>query len=137
METAEDKAFGERILKIIHKVGNAQKLAKLTGMSGRAIGQYTTGSTDPTRKRLLALAKAGNVSVEWLATGIGPEQSATGTFYRELLVQTVSVLEGSLKKRGLELDPNRRGKVTAKLFENLLNKNASPDDVDSIEKETI
>lgn len=49
--------------------GNATELSKKTGISRRAIGTYLSGSSDPTRGRLVSIAKASGVSVEWLATG--------------------------------------------------------------------
>jgi transcriptional regulator with XRE-family HTH domain len=36
------------------------------------IWQYLSGNSDPTRKKIIKLANAVNVNVEWLATGKGP-----------------------------------------------------------------
>lgn len=41
-------------------------------MSARVIGQYAAGSSEPTVGKLIALAKAADVNVSWLATGEGP-----------------------------------------------------------------
>jgi hypothetical protein len=65
----------------------------------------------------------------------GPEQTTPCAFNRELLVLVITVLEDFLKKKGLELDPARKEKVTVKLFENLQIKNVSPDTVALIEAE--
>jgi transcriptional regulator with XRE-family HTH domain len=67
-----DLLFKERIKKIIALVGSAEKIAYISGMSARVIGQYLSGKTDPTRRKLIAMAKAAGVNVEWLATGEGP-----------------------------------------------------------------
>lgn len=56
---------------LIDQVGSAEKLARLSGMSSRVIGKYLSGDTDPSRERLIALARAAGVTVEWLATGEG------------------------------------------------------------------
>ena len=47
-------------------------MSKASGLSGRIVGKYLAGQSDPSRERLIALAKAANVSVLWLATGEGP-----------------------------------------------------------------
>ena len=65
-------SFENRIKRIIALAGNADKLANSAGVSPSLIGKYLSGKTDPTRKKLIALADAANVNIEWLATGNGP-----------------------------------------------------------------
>jgi transcriptional regulator with XRE-family HTH domain len=73
MISEDDKIeFSKRIKKIIELSGSAEKLANISGMSSRVIGQYLAGKSDPSRIKLIALANAANVNVEWLATGKGP-----------------------------------------------------------------
>jgi transcriptional regulator with XRE-family HTH domain len=64
--------FSKRIKKIIELSGSAEKLAYISGMSSRVIGQYQAGKSDPSRTKLIALANAANVNIEWLTTGKGP-----------------------------------------------------------------
>ena len=64
-------SFPERIKSIIELAGSAEKLAHSAGMSARVIGQYLSRKSDPTRKKLIALANAVDVNIEWLATGKG------------------------------------------------------------------
>ncbi len=64
--------FSKRIKKIIELFGSAEKLANISGMSSRVIGQYLAGKSDPSRIKLIALANAAQVNIEWLATGKGP-----------------------------------------------------------------
>ncbi|HYG91170.1 MAG TPA: helix-turn-helix transcriptional regulator [Azospirillum sp.] len=52
--------------------GNATRLAEKSGISRRAIGEYLAGKAEPSRPRLVAIAAAAGVRVEWLATGEGP-----------------------------------------------------------------
>ncbi len=68
-----DKSFSNRIKMIIDSTGSAEKLANISGMSSRVIGQYLAGKSDPTRKKLIALSDAAQVNIEWLATGKGPK----------------------------------------------------------------
>lgn len=53
--------------------GGPGELARKSKLSRRVIDKYRSGNSDPSRERLIALADAGGVSVEWLATGKGPE----------------------------------------------------------------
>lgn len=64
--------FPERIKLMIDRAGNAEKLAKNSGMTSTVIRKYLSEKSDPTRKKLIAMAEAVGVNVEWLATGKGP-----------------------------------------------------------------
>jgi phage repressor protein C with HTH and peptisase S24 domain len=63
--------FQDRMSLLAAHVGSAAELARRSGLSRRTIGAYTSGETDPKRGDLLKLAGAGEVSLEWLATGKG------------------------------------------------------------------
>jgi len=67
----DDLTFTERIEIIIKLAGSAEKLAQKTGISSRMIGKYLSGDSDPTRRKLVAMADAVDVNVKWLATGEG------------------------------------------------------------------
>lgn len=72
-------SFRQRMEYIAMMAGNATVLSKKSGVSRRAVGLYLSGKSDPTRKRLVAMAKAAGVTVEWLATGEGPIQEGGRT----------------------------------------------------------
>ncbi|MEX1080939.1 MAG: S24 family peptidase [Halofilum sp. (in: g-proteobacteria)] len=63
--------FAERLRVAISNAGTIQKLAERAEVAPRTISGYLVGKGDPSRVRLVALAHAGQVSVEWLATGRG------------------------------------------------------------------
>ena len=73
-EVLSEKYFSLRVKEIIREVGSAEKLARMTGMSSRVIGQYAAGTSDPTRGKMVALAVAAGFNVLWLATGEGPKR---------------------------------------------------------------
>lgn len=50
------------------KAGSIYALAKRSGTAPNTIRRYF-GKSEPTRPLLVAIARASNVSVEWLATG--------------------------------------------------------------------
>jgi phage repressor protein C with HTH and peptisase S24 domain len=57
---------------LIVECGGPSELARRSGLSRRVIDKYRSGESDPSRERLAALARAGNISVAWLVTGEGP-----------------------------------------------------------------
>lgn len=60
---------------IVKEVGNAVVLAEKSGISRRVVGSYLSGDSDPSREKLVAMAKASNVNIGWLASGDGPIHS--------------------------------------------------------------
>lgn len=74
-----DPAFSGRIEQVVRLAGSVAELARKAGLSERVISKYRAGESDPSRRRLLALAEASGVSVEWLATGkTATSKTATG-----------------------------------------------------------
>lgn len=66
-----DIEFQKRMQICVDAVGNASALARAAGISNPVIGDYLSGASEPTRPRLVNIARAAGVSVEWLATGTG------------------------------------------------------------------
>lgn len=64
-----DEEFCARIEQVISRAGGIPQLADKTGLSHTVIHKYKNGLSDPSRARLIQLANAAGVSVEWLATG--------------------------------------------------------------------
>ena len=74
--SVSDPNFMGRMKEVVERVGSAEKLAKLSGISSRGIGKYLAGESDPSRVRLIAIARAAGVNLKWLATGDGPKMTA-------------------------------------------------------------
>jgi phage repressor protein C with HTH and peptisase S24 domain len=66
----EETAFVERLRMLCERAGSANALAKAAGLSPSGFHRYLTGG-EPSRKVLVALARAANVNLLWLATGEG------------------------------------------------------------------
>ncbi|MBJ7553124.1 XRE family transcriptional regulator [Marinomonas spartinae] len=62
-------SFQDRINMLSEKVGGTSALARLSGVSESVVRKWKQGDSEPTLTRLLALAEAGGVSVNWLVTG--------------------------------------------------------------------
>lgn len=66
---AED--FPTRLKKLIGE-RSVRSFSRDCGISETVLRKYLRGDSEPTRSRLLSLARTGHASVEWLATGEGP-----------------------------------------------------------------
>jgi len=71
-----DAAFRSRLTQVIHSFGSVVALATAVGVSDNAIYKWLSGRGQPSVANLVALARAGRVSIEWLATGDEPAQGA-------------------------------------------------------------
>lgn len=94
-ETEAPDPFIERMNTLIARVGGVGALAEKAGLSRAVIEKYRRGQSDPSRLRLIALASAGGVSLEWLAAGAGPvcRDQARPEFDEARLRKTIVALE--------------------------------------------
>jgi len=67
-----ENTFGKRLQIVVDIVGSAAALSRKTSISASLIRGYIEETNDPSRKKLIAIAEAAQVSTEWLATGKGP-----------------------------------------------------------------
>lgn len=66
--------LSERIREIANRIGSVSELARRAALPIRTVSSYTSGRSVPSALALVALAHAGNVSIEWLVTG-APERA--------------------------------------------------------------
>jgi phage repressor protein C with HTH and peptisase S24 domain len=69
---ADKSAFVERLKTILVHWPSADRLARAMGVSPSAFRKWLKGEAEPSRERLVALARAAGVGVAWLAEGEGP-----------------------------------------------------------------
>jgi phage repressor protein C with HTH and peptisase S24 domain len=72
---ADKPAFVERLKTILAHWPSADRLARAMGVSPSAFRKWLKGEAEPSRERLVALARAAGVGVAWLAEGEGPPPS--------------------------------------------------------------
>ncbi|HEY6420253.1 MAG TPA: helix-turn-helix transcriptional regulator [Candidatus Binataceae bacterium] len=80
--TIVEEDLRARLSQILVRYGSVANLARAVGVSDNAIYKWIAGRGQPTVVNLVALARAGRVSVEWLATGreaAPSKRSASGT----------------------------------------------------------
>ncbi len=63
--------FDDRIELLIDIAGSGSEFARKCNVSNSVVAKWRHGETDPSRKRLLAIAKAFDVDLYWLLDGIG------------------------------------------------------------------
>jgi phage repressor protein C with HTH and peptisase S24 domain len=76
---AERGPFIGRLQAILQHWPSADRLAKSAGVSPSAFRKWLRGEAEPSRERLVALARAAGVGVGWLAGGEGPEPRLLAT----------------------------------------------------------
>jgi phage repressor protein C with HTH and peptisase S24 domain len=74
--TIVEAAFRSRLTQVIHSFGSVASLATAVGVSDNAIYKWLAGRGRPSVANLVALAREGRVSVEWLATGVESAQTS-------------------------------------------------------------
>jgi phage repressor protein C with HTH and peptisase S24 domain len=63
-----------RIGEVADAVGGNSALARICGVSESSIRNWRSGASEPTASDLVEIARAGDVTVEWLATGADPKR---------------------------------------------------------------
>ncbi len=70
--SVKDEGFISRLKLVIEEYGSINSLAKAANLSESSIRKWRDGTSEPSRDRLVALAEAAQVSIDWLAAGKGP-----------------------------------------------------------------
>jgi phage repressor protein C with HTH and peptisase S24 domain len=70
---ADREAFVARLQRIVAQWRSADRVARAMGVSPSAFRKWLKGEAEPSRERLVALARTTGVPIAWLASGEGPE----------------------------------------------------------------
>ncbi len=70
--------FAERVIEVVSNTP-VRAFARDAGISDKSLREYMAAKTEPSRIALVGIASAGNVSVQWLATGYGKKELAHET----------------------------------------------------------
>lgn len=114
--------FPARLAEIIGDL-SIRAFARKARVSDTFLRQCLAGRTEPTRLKLLALADAGGVNLEWLATGGGTRgssavpQTPSPGLDRELLERAIGAVEEVLRESGRALDPARKALLVTAAYE--------------------
>jgi len=91
---AEEKqvnSFQDRLNFLVKKFGTAENLSKKSGVSAHNIGKYISGETSPGMDKLIKIAQAADVSIDWLATG---EESPKETDFHKIPMAEAKLAAG-------------------------------------------
>ena len=61
--------FQKRLYEIVERIGNASILARKAGISDQIVRKYLSENTQPGMENLVAMCRAAEVPMWWLATG--------------------------------------------------------------------
>ena len=118
----ESDGFLERLQEVLGDESNTS-FSKRCGFTEGTLRNYLAGA-DPSRKRLIAMAEAGAVSLEWLATGRGdrhrrPEASASGVNLADqaLLTLAVEAVTEGLASIGRTMPPRRYAELVCAAYQ--------------------
>lgn len=122
--------FPQRLGKLIGD-SSVRAFARKAGVSDTFLRQCLAGRTEPTRTKLMALARAGETTVEWLATGGGSrhvvtESAANPGFDRALLESVITAVEQVLGDTGCSLSADRKALLVTVLYEMHTGRERSP-----------
>jgi DNA-binding transcriptional regulator YiaG len=67
-------AFAARMRDILSESRSVSAFARSAGVSEAVVRKWRSGCSDPSRHHLVAISRAANVSLEWLATGEGSKR---------------------------------------------------------------
>ncbi|MHC1697546.1 MAG: helix-turn-helix domain-containing protein [Geobacteraceae bacterium] len=132
--------MNERLKAVRLNKGLSQKeISEVLGIGLRSWQQYELGTSIPGGKVLESLLLKLRVNINWLLSGSGQMYFAEGDvdYDRELMIQAITSLESCLVKKGIRLDPAKRGKVAVKLFENLKRSGVSAENLEMVEREAL
>ena len=66
-----DKKFTNRLIEL-KGIGTNSSIGRSWGVSESVVRKYLAGTSEPTRPKLIQIAKGSEVEIEWLVTGEGP-----------------------------------------------------------------
>lgn len=123
VQVANRKAFAGR-LKIAMKGKFTQEtLAEKIGISVSGLKKWFSGTTDPSWSNVVSAAKACDVSLDWLATGVeyGSETGQANMLDEEVLLAAVQAVEMDLHERGETMAPEDKSRLIYLLYRTRMN----------------
>lgn len=97
--------------------------AKRAGVSEGVVRKYVKGGAEPTVSRLIAMADAAGVSINWLATGRGSknEDIANKAFKSDIdinsLSKAIELLDEALLVTSKSMNPKKKAELISALYE--------------------
>lgn len=110
-----------RIRQCADLAGSGDALAQKAAIPRRTLETYMAGDAEPKTTRLVAIARAANVNIAWLAAGEGPMRKGEGVAVapldHELMRIVIEELEKSLIDVNGYLEPEKKAELVVLLYE--------------------
>lgn len=114
-------SLAKRIRHCADLVGSGDALAQKAAIPRRTLETYLSGEAEPKASRLVSIARAAGINLEWLATGDGPMRVGEGAVVapldRELLCLVIEEIEQLLNDVNGELEPEKKAELIALIYE--------------------
>jgi len=106
----------DRLRQCAELAGSGDALSQKTAIPRRTLETYLTGESEPKASRLVAIAAAAGVSVDWLATGRGERGlGAVPALDAEFNARIVESVVTVYKECGAAISPRDLGRVVAEI----------------------
>ncbi len=118
----ESDAFAARLKQAIGDV-SVRAFSLKSGVSESTLRAYLTGNSDPSRRALVAMARAADVSVGWLATGEEPVDQASEeehAYRLKMMLDTIETVEENCIKKNMHMEPKEKALLIKRIYEYLL-----------------
>ena len=120
----ERPAFAGRVKELADEFGSVANLAAAAGLSVGVLRKYMDGQSEPSRDRLIALAWAGHVTVEWLAVGAKPKRQeermvleGSPPLDKKVMSDCLAGLELWLRENDVDLAPESKAEAVIAFYE--------------------
>lgn len=115
--------FKDRLKLLVNKLGSIKKLSSVANVSEGVIKNYLSGQTEPTRKKIIALARAGEVNIEWFLTGKGSAEK--DLISMDLIKDIIVIAEEYLEESGEILSKNQKAELVSLSYDLIYGKDYS------------
>ena len=115
--------FTDRLRLLVNKLGSIKKLSSVANVSEGVIKNYLSGQTEPTRKKIIALARAGEVNIEWFLTGEGSAEKDLKSM--DLIKDIMVIAEEYLEESGEILSKKQKAELVALSYDYVYGKDYS------------
>lgn len=122
---AAQNGLGTRIRKLADILGGKKEMARVANVSEVQIYRYINEENTPSVSIVVTLARAAGVSIEWLATGVGPMAPAPSRNHLgntsqkvdvPLLAGVLRIIDRMTAEQGYRMDGSERANLAARMY---------------------
>lgn len=126
--------LGDRIRECAAIVGSGNELSRLSGIPRGTLERYMKGR-EPRAAQLAAIARAADVSMDWLITGEGEKQPiqsskiiSSPSIDREMFARVIDAIAKLYKSEGVHLPDVELGRLSVDKYKEIIESGVLPED---------